>query len=172
MAVVLIPESVDVDRHVVEAMEPYSEHTSRSGWWDWWQIGGRWTGIWSEDYDPHEDPANHQQCELCGGSGFRKDLGRKCNGCGYGWSAATPGIRLKWPTAWARHDGDVVSVKTLLDHFDEWGHPFAFISPNSAVEREAWDGKQFVPTEGFVLAYRQALEAHPDMFAVVVDYHS
>lgn len=40
--------------------------------WDWHVIGGRWTGRLT-DYKPHEDPINQEKCDLCDGTGQRKD---------------------------------------------------------------------------------------------------
>ncbi len=85
--------------------------------WDWWQIGGRWTGLLTPAYDPTEDPANKETCLLCQGTGMRNDeIGQnfrlknpdyKCNGCD------GAGIKTKWPTSWRRHTGDQVQVKDL-----------------------------------------------------------
>jgi len=42
--------------------------------WDWWAIGGRWTGAFhKEDYDPRTDERNIEVCRLCSGSGARTD---------------------------------------------------------------------------------------------------
>jgi hypothetical protein len=70
--------------------------------WDWWSIGGRWTGMLIPHYDPNEDPRNKETCSLCHGTGKRKDMPEqeKCNGC------AGTGISKKWPTQWARIEGD------------------------------------------------------------------
>jgi len=43
------------------------------GFWDWWQIGGRWKGIHIPDYDPNEDPDHEEVCNLCGGTGDRPE---------------------------------------------------------------------------------------------------
>lgn len=41
--------------------------------WDWWCVGGRWTGLFS-DYDAGKDPRNWSVCNLCGGTGTRPDM--------------------------------------------------------------------------------------------------
>jgi hypothetical protein len=41
--------------------------------WDWWQIGGRWTGTFADGYNPSEDPNNIEVCSLCEGTGQRTD---------------------------------------------------------------------------------------------------
>ena len=49
-----------------------------NGRWDWYQIGGRWTGALSEGaYDPELAPENITSCSLCGGSGVRVDDPRR-----------------------------------------------------------------------------------------------
>lgn len=87
--------------------------------WDWYQIGGRWSGHLS-GYDPEKDPANTETCNLCQGTGQRpgaleqfgaawvKEM-KGCNGC------LGKGTRVKWPTQWQRHDGDVRPVEDLTD---------------------------------------------------------
>lgn len=59
--------------------------------WDFYQLGGRWTGAMVPEYDPKTDPDNIETCSMCNGTGLRMDdLGiehRKknpeytCNGC-------------------------------------------------------------------------------------------
>jgi len=34
--------------YVQKVMEPYSEEESKNGWWDWYVIGGRWSGELTE----------------------------------------------------------------------------------------------------------------------------
>lgn len=78
--------------------------------WDWYQIGGRWTGLF-DGYSPEKDPANIEVCNLCSGTGVRKDMeipgphdGKGCNGC------RGEGKRVKWPTEWSSNKGDVILV--------------------------------------------------------------
>lgn len=59
--------------------------------WDWYQIGNRFEGVFAEEYNPADDPANYEECRLCCGTGCRSDdVGRaqrakdptfSCNGC-------------------------------------------------------------------------------------------
>lgn len=39
--------------------------------WDWYVIGGRWTGLFDNKYDPRKDPRNLKKCEFCNGTGDR-----------------------------------------------------------------------------------------------------
>jgi hypothetical protein len=78
--------------------------------WDWYQVGGRWTGL-LDGYDPEKDPANLKTCYLCSGTGIRPDGKEQfgedwfkstngCNGCqGKGKSVA-------WPTSWEARPAD------------------------------------------------------------------
>jgi hypothetical protein len=62
---------------VTEAMQ-----SGYDDWWDFWQIGGRWTGFFDE-YDPNADDNLLEICDTCGGTGKRTDMVVKdgCNGC-------------------------------------------------------------------------------------------
>lgn len=76
--VVMSERPTDLEEAVANAME-----CGRDSQWDWYQIGGRWTGTFS-GYDPETDPAN---------------IG--------------PDGKTKWPTDWVRHTGDIVPVESL-----------------------------------------------------------
>jgi hypothetical protein len=87
----------------------FFRYTNPNKKWDWWQVGGRWSGKLVPKYDPEKDPANSELCAICNGTGKRTDMAVEngCNGCnGNGW-------RVKWPTSWARVDGDRVQVRDL-----------------------------------------------------------
>lgn len=96
--------------------------------WDWYQVGGRWSGFLTE-YDPESNPKNKQVCFLCGGTGMRTDdLGNKfretnpeykCNGCN------GTGIQTKWPTQFAPYEGDILPILLVKDD----KIPFAIVTP-------------------------------------------
>ena len=100
------------DGHVIKIVE----RTNKSAKWDWWQIGGRYTGMFKPQYDPGRDPENQETCSLCKGTGKRDDeLGRdrrredpsfSCNSCG------GTGKSQKWPTEW-KNIGNVIQLKDL-----------------------------------------------------------
>ncbi len=111
------------DRAEIEAavqfqMEPYDEGGewfADGSRWDWYQIGGRFTGYLS-DYDPRKDERNMERCDTCGGTGVRPnglaefgqewfDGNNGCNGC-HG-----KGRRLAY--SFRPFDGDVLQVKQL-----------------------------------------------------------
>jgi len=54
LVIVEKPDDHDIKKAVAEVMSPHENH-----WWDWYQIGGRWTGVF-DGYDPAKDPANQQ----------------------------------------------------------------------------------------------------------------
>ena len=204
LAYVLIPGDGDVDDLVAEAMAPYDENrkvelTSEDGeeywhnphgFWDWFQIGGRWTGKLS-GYDPSDDPSLMKSCWLCNGTGFRNDeLGRKwresdpeytCNGC------QGKGEHQAWPTEWPRHKGDIQDALAVLPALTEDSTPYAFIvhGSESVAKREryvpdATDGNYFVedwpPSRMLPLIFKTVVARREAGFIgdriVVVDYHS
>lgn len=102
-------------------MNPFCEHDgeNEAGWWDWFQIGGRWKGAHVLDYDAEKDPAHQKRCDLCHGTGKRTDaIGRAtrienpeygCNGCN------GTGTMVTWPTQWGPHKQDVIAVADAPD---------------------------------------------------------
>jgi hypothetical protein len=108
----------EIEAAVQFQMEPYDENGewfADGSRWDWYQIGGRFTGV-LDDYDPSTDPRNIHTCDLCKGTGVRpgglEEFGREwfdgchgCNGC-HG-----TGKTMAWILA--PHDGDTVQVKNL-----------------------------------------------------------
>jgi len=115
-AVLVVTDRKPTQDELSRIMQPYHEYVGRitnpNAKWDWWTVGGRWTGMLSPVYDPEGDPSNTEVCILCGGTGLRNDaLGRKaraedpaytCNGCG------GKKISTKWPTQWKKFDGDQI----------------------------------------------------------------
>lgn len=98
--------------------------------YDWYQIGGRWTGT-LDGYDPEKDPANIKQCNLCGGSGVRSDSVGIVNGFDkkvvddpdnprhgqVGWCNGCQGAgrSVEWPTQYPVRDGDTIPVAELTE---------------------------------------------------------
>jgi hypothetical protein len=204
-AAVVVPPSTsfeDIEKHVTVAMKPWDENaeveqitdedgetylTNPRGKWDWWQIGGRWTGVWS-DYDPNLDLNNIETCSLCGGSGTRPDAQRfeaanpgwlewsgGCNGC------QGKGAAVKWPTSWASHEGDLLPVSALLDNPD-YRRPHALVIPEGGFFEREW----YVPAdtpgeigrfeeqsdEEWEAKLRELLEPLRNCSLAVVDFHT
>lgn len=144
------------------------------GQWDWYEIGGRWTGDFVEDYDPYKDPDNLETCFLCRGTGKRddqlgaaerlKDPEYTCNGCdGKGKSLKH---QLK------RFPGDILPTLLVPKDYE----PHAVITPDGEWHQEAtmgWFGMCGKKNEnwsdmvaGFLKKYRD------NTIAVVVDCHT
>lgn len=152
-----------------------------NGKWDWWQLGGRWTGVWS-DYDPAKDPANHQTCWLCQGTGLRNDeRGRAwrienpdytCNGCGYG-DVIKPGVMLKHASQWVpQPELDIIAVPALLAKGDAQ-LPYAIAAaPDVWLEKSRWNGDAWVDCPDWTAVARAALENRRDCWIAAVDIHS
>lgn len=161
--------------------EQYDEDTEEyAGVWDWYQVGGRWTGVWGE-YDPHKDPRNVETCMVCGGSGTRAgglerfgqewfDWSHGCNGC------MGEGTTVAWPTQWVDYDGDIIKVAALLRN--PLRRPLTLFLPDGERrERETYHPNSephFVqlPDEEWEQVLADALEPYRDHALVVVDYHS
>jgi len=172
----------DVARYVDQVMEPHrewydDENDTSGGWWDWFQIGGRWTGEHDPDYDPAKDPRNHENCTICNGTGKRTDRigeaarrdnpGYTCNGCG---SDDTPaGIAIKWPTQRAEVGADVIPTRDCRE--DLTCH--TLLVNGKALMVEEWTGKDFKKTDfnGMVRETLDSMGLLNTGKLVTVDYH-
>jgi hypothetical protein len=89
------------------------KRTNPNAKWDWWVIGGRYSGKFAgaSKVAPQDDPRNQERCFLCAGTGKRSDeLGRKaraadpsygCNGC------SGTGVRTKFAGDWINEDNEI-----------------------------------------------------------------
>jgi hypothetical protein len=170
-------ESSELESWIERVMAPHKERyieesDSLIGFWDWWQIGGRWTGK-KDGYKPEEDENNKETCSVCYGTGKRNDtLGQKerlrnhaytCNGC------QGAGRRTKWPTSWAKYQGDIAHVSAISDKLS----CFTMLIPDVKVlHREEWNGEDWVTTDfsGNVKAALRKFNI-TDGYLVTVDYH-
>lgn len=138
------------------------------GFWDWWVIGGRWTGV-LDGYDPSADPVNQEQCVLCRGSGLRDDeVGRQhrathpdytCNGC------QGSGVSVKFRLA--PHEGDLRSKADVIRA--EAQSPYTLVTPERVTHKKDWTGSTFVDTNADFMAHWASIP--DDAALVVVDYH-
>lgn len=188
---------------VTPLLAPYDENDEifRDGSrWDWWTVGGRWTGAISPvPYASEEDPENFETCFLCNGTGRRVDAEKfeqenpgwiewtgGCNGCkGKGWEVA-------WPTKWKAFDGDVQPVAALSFKTYRWEHegavktrefiPTAVVTPDGKWHEQArmgWFGMTIEDEAGdgekpehlWRATVQALIEQHPSGYAVLVDCH-
>jgi hypothetical protein len=129
-----LAEHGTLEKAIAWLMAPFDED-EQGGWfadgsrWDWYVIGGRFTGKFAPDYEPRADTANYKTCDLCGGTGTRPDMnmdyphrepsaaghpviGRGCNGClGTGWDMKHPGEWRTLGNVCKRSDLDEASLK-------------------------------------------------------------
>ena len=165
-----------------EGTGKYKTRSNPNGKWDWWTIGGRWTGHLRPDYDPYKDPRNLKTCWLCHGTGKRDDeLGRNfrlkdptytCNGCNGSGQEVVFASKLAEPP----EGGNVALVSRVLQLLDE-GHnllPFAIIRPTGEWLEKGemgWWGIVTDEKEAWPKAARSVLEEYTDHWAIVVDCH-
>lgn len=87
----------------------FGRFTNPRAKWDYWTVGGRYTGHFVPGYDPSKDQRNIKTCWLCQGTGKRPDMevANGCNGCN------GTGRMVEWPTKWVAIEGDQVQLKNL-----------------------------------------------------------
>jgi len=131
------------------------------GRWDWYQLGGRWTGVLTEGtdsvYKSEADPQNMEPCNQCD-KGWKEETCPICKGTGF---------RLKWPTQWVPCERDILPIAVLLEYFDSKIHtPYALITPDGL-----WHDRD-ISDEDWMDYVKRILEENKDNMIVVVDYHS
>lgn len=186
-AEVYLKEIGNVEKQIEAAFLPYNESLeiekvtdedegelywrNSKGFWDWYQIGGRWTGT-HDGYNPNEDPENIEVCDICGGTGDRatwrgesKSVQHSsgCNGC------MGKGKRPKWPTDYKKHQGDIIPIEKTKD--DLICH--TLIVGDEVFQVDVWNGKEIVKTDfdGNVKNRLTQLGIQTG-YLVTVDYHS
>lgn len=176
LAFVLIPDDGDPHEHVSRLMAPHQERYEKEtdtlgGFWDFWSIGGRWSG-YLDGYQPEKDPKNIERCDLCAGTGQRlppplSGAGTwTCNGC------EGTGSRVKWPTQWAPHHGDIApaAVAHAKAAADSWMPYTVVVGSGEALHARHWNGERFEENAEYKDSVLRALSEHTGRVAVV-DYH-
>ena len=145
--------------------------------WDWWVIGGRWTGLLVPNYDPSKDPDNIVTCSLCNGTGtrpdgvlrFGKEWAESCNGCN---GCNGTGKSVKWPSGWKQFDGDIMPLAQVSDET----LPFAILTPDGKwfeKGKMGWFGMSSdeKSEEEWAQTVKNVRAEYGDCIAVVVDCH-
>ena len=147
----------DIVSGVADALEP----TGDSLEWDWYQIGGRWTGLF-DGYTPEDDPDLMETCRLCDGAGTRGDA--QCNGCD------GTGTRTAWPTSWPLRVADSIPcAKLTQDHLDACCAVVVNRRWYASERYEPWqDVEVFQPQEMPPVDWLQTA----GLVAVIVDCHN
>jgi hypothetical protein len=194
----------DISDAVSTLMAPYDENRevetrcedgefysyNPQGWWDWYQIGGRWTGH-LDGYNPETDPRNVEPCDICNGTGTRDwssvnwDESRSgttleawiatCNGCN---GCHGTGTRTTWPTQWAEYPGDVARLGDVRARLEE-SPPYHIVGREILAHREIvnpdWD-RASNDYSNYLLETSQVIDTLDDLSddctVVVVDCHS
>jgi hypothetical protein len=171
-------------------LEPYDENDYDDGWYDWWQIGGRWKGIHASEYNPNDDPDNRETCGLCGGTGKRLDMDvpNGCNGC------QGSGVTVKWPTQWTPHEDDISPAHLVNEDLECYTlvvagngkRPHRRLELNDEQQPKVkfkkqvfhkmiWNGNDFVETGFDGRVINKLRELGVDLeggYLVTVDYHT
>lgn len=204
----------DVGEYVDKAMAPYDENaesgltwvvdtddeeggywTNEQSFWDWYQIGGRWSGHFArDDYDPEKDRRNWETCDICGGTGQRgapgtmleaegpcvKDGKPYCNGCSQHFQyTGEVGVRVKWRTQWVSDTGNVARLGDVREYVEGDGRPYYLVHEGlsrSETRNPDWDrtsndySNYMLDTSEEVVNVLKKLS--DDCTLVVVDCHS
>jgi hypothetical protein len=167
LEIVFLGEPPHLTTGVDNALAPFCQGVWPNGFWDWYQIGGRWRGVHDATYSQDEDQSLIEKCDLCDGTGTRRGglqqfgpdwfaLMNGCNGC-HG-----KGTRMSWPTEWKPHPIDAVSIAKVRPD----------LAPHTVILADRYlEPKAFHDT-GKSLREILSENGIEDCFVVTVDCHS
>lgn len=152
-----------VDEAMAAHIEEYRDNEPRRGFWDWYQIGGRWKGAHVPGYNANQDPENLVECL----HPYVRNHGLPDSACDY--CKGRDGKTVSWPTQWKPHKKDVILVSEVPDGLT----CSTLIVGAEAFEKERWTGDKWVDTDfdGDVKKKLAALGITSGVL-VTVDYHS
>lgn len=157
----------------------YESHYNPDSKWDWWEIGGRWTGNFGM-YDAQKDPKNYEPCNICNGTGMRNDQigieARKadpkytCNAC------SGTGKTMKWRLEWPDKDNTAIISDFLKLSDVRSRFPFAVVTPDGVWHEKGemgWFGMSHNNKEEkkWVKEVQELLDQHKDHWIIGVDCH-
>lgn len=137
--IVLYP-TTDIDA----LLEPYNEDGEwfkEGSRWDWWVVGGRFTGL-LDNYDPTTDPVNLETCNFCDNGittqrvadiypAYQESVGKTCIQC-KGTSTVVKFIL-------APHNGDIIQAKDVSIESLRW-IPSVIVTPDGIWHEQAQHG--------------------------------
>ncbi len=167
--VILPEEPTDIRSAVDDVMSRY--YAGDQGI-DFWEIGGRWTGV-IEKIDPRLEPMNYKgTCWFCSGTGVatygHTNTERSCPNC------LGSGRGMKHPKEWSQTavnyrriaglDLEKVALvpSEVFTADDVFGCGFFVVTPEPG-SNKIWDD--------WISELKTILARHPDGIVVVVDYH-
>jgi len=163
----------DLESFVARMM---GRHEQSGGFWDWYQVGGRWMGD-HDNYRPELDPRNQEVCSICNGTGEREwekndvESGwkAKCRGCN---ACHGTGVSTKWPTNYAPYTGDVMEFTKVKDDLTAATLIIHKGRGKETSHSEEWTGKAFVKGAlgGTVKEFLKS-KGITDGYLITVDYH-
>lgn len=169
---------------VCEGTGLYFTDLNPQGQWDWWMVGGRWTGLLAKDYEPGSDPQNYHPCELCGQTGVRwweeREEGEIPRSVGYPefegqetpWGAEAKTCNGCEGTGTARNfhnapfSGDIAPVEKIVDRDNLGSSLAAVLTPDGKWHSHRNDSERDWQEE-----VGRLLAEHQQSVAVLVDCH-
>jgi len=144
-SLLVVTDTKPSESELNDILLPFQElEGNKNSKWDWFQIGGRWSGRLDPDYDPEKDPRNSKA-----------------------------GGELKWPTQWV-NVGNQVQVKDLKPAADLGFFAYLRKGQWVEKGDMGWWGvvsNEKQPVEWAVEQARIKASLKPDEWLTVVDCH-
>lgn len=191
--VLVLTENVDSDDYkgvesLLAAYDENGEWFRKGSKWDWWVVGGRWTGYLDPSYDPYKDERNYSPCKFCEGTGvttkavadkypgYGPNVGKPCIQCTTDWDGTAkpfPGRSLNLQLVGHESD-DGLTVREVLERGIE--PAFAIVTPDGEWHEKGEMGWFGMTTdekadEAWAQEWHDLLVLHQHCFATIVDCH-
>lgn len=169
------------------------DRTNPNAQWDWWVVGGRWTGLWKEGFNPDLDPNNYEPCTYCrctgsrgGSEGMLLTEEKFKRECPYVVKEGATGCNVCLGTGYARkfsaHYNPVDEDTLPCPMVPRDKGTFAILTPDGewhARGKMGWWGVVFpneteteeITQEKWDAYFAAILDKHPECYATLVDCH-
>jgi hypothetical protein len=176
--VAILPSGSEVDDKLAQLMEPFDEagEWGRDGSrWDWYVIGGRYTGLFEASYEPESDPKNLETCRYCEGGittqaiadefpAYGPYVGKTCLQC-----KGTTRV-ISFMHYGNDYPGDIKPVAEV--DFDQIRFlPLAVLTPDGEWHERIENGLGMFVNDEWGREVSRLFDEHRDGIAVVVDCH-
>ena len=143
--------------------------------WDWWQVGGRYSGLLKlkVDRDAEDEYRWGFYTEPRAGRLFRSStLEELLSHSERKWlyDEHYHMRHMGYNDGWLYVDG--ARIRDLINRDTLMYHCCCFVDPDGAAyARESWDGDTFVESKHFDEVLRKTIEKYPDHYITVIDIH-
>lgn len=186
----MLTKEFPTDEVISKALEPFNEETIYNMdeservypafMWDWWQVGGRYSGRVKLRYDPHDEFGEYKWAfyakEPRVNRLFRSQALEKIKAMAERAGQWFLFTEEDFFTYMGSRDNflnvDGAKVADILN-FDDVMNSYCFVDADgTGYARETWNGNDFIENDDYDEKVKAVCKVRGDCFAVIIDLHS